>query len=108
VTDLFTVMRQGMGNDARAKYQQFHDENPWVMSHLADLALQLKRRGVRRYGIAPLFEVLRYQHAIRTTDPNSTFRLNNNYRAYYARDIMATYPELDGFFETRVSKADDL
>jgi hypothetical protein len=113
MTDLFTAMRVGLTNearvsrDARTRYQEFHNENPWVMSHLADLALQLKRRGVRRYGIAPLFEVLRYQHTLRTNDPNSVFRLNNNYRAYYAREIMDRYPELDGFFETRTSQADD-
>jgi len=54
-----------------------------------------------------LFGVVRYDHALRTdVDPAEPFKLNNNYRAFYARKIMAEVPELAGFFEVRASAAD--
>jgi hypothetical protein len=43
--------------------------------------------------------------AISTT---GDFKLNNNYRAHYARLIMHQEPDLDGIFELRRSKADIL
>lgn len=80
------------------RFQAFHELNPHVYRHLRRLALDLARRD-RRMGIGGLFEVLRWQYAIVTTgDP---FRLNNNYRAFYARLLMDSEPELEGFFDTR-------
>ena len=82
------------------KFYQFHAQNPHVYERLRQLALDLKNRGRKKYGIAGLFEVLRWEHAMSTTDED--FKLNNNYRAYYARLLMENEPELDGFFATRV------
>lgn len=84
------------------KFAHFHRLNPHVYSRLRQLALDLKGRGRNKYGIAGLFEVLRWEHAMTTTDDD--FKLNNNYRAYYARLLMANEPELDDFFAIRVQK----
>lgn len=70
-----------------------------------EIAKELRWRGWQHYGIAALVEVLRYERA-RTCDPNSEFKFNNTYRAYMAREIMASNPELDGFFECRHAEAD--
>jgi hypothetical protein len=32
---------------------------------------------------------------------DGSFKLNNNYHAFYARSFMEIYPEHDGFFRTR-------
>lgn len=40
-----------------------------------------------------------------TSDPD--FKLNNSYRAYYARLIMAQEPDLAGLFALRKSEADN-
>lgn len=90
----------------RAKYERFHKDNPWVMDELARLALRMRRHGVNHYGIAALFEVLRYRHTMRTTDTETPFKLSNSYRAFYSRHLMRLYPELDGFFDIRPSVAD--
>ena len=82
--------------------QRFHENNPQVAVELLSLAHQLRRRGHRRYGIAGLFEVLRYQRALSTY--GSEFKLNNNFRAFYARFLMKYDPRLDGFFEVRVQR----
>jgi hypothetical protein len=52
-----------------------------------------------------LFEVMRWNWFMTTTDPDSDFKLNNNYRSRYARKLMDEYPELDGIFEVRELKA---
>jgi len=80
-------------------FWEFHNENPHVYSSLVKLARQIKNRGFRSYSINSLFEVLRWHSALETM--GSLFKLNNNYRSYYARLIMEKEPELEGFFSTR-------
>ena len=86
-------------DEAREKFAAFHHDNPRVFHELVRLARQLRAQGRKHYGIAGLFEVLRWHRALETTDEE--FKLNNNYRAYYAREIMAACPDLVGFFKIR-------
>lgn len=81
-------------------FEEFHAENPHVYRKLRELALGLVDRGHRKLGIGMLFEVLRWQTMMETTDP-SGFKLNNNYRALYARLLMDREPLLEDVFETR-------
>ena len=85
---------------AEERFWKFHTDNPHVYAELVRLANVLKYRGHKKIGIAMLFEQLRWQYAMTTSDM-SGYKLNNNYRAYYSRLIMETEPELAGFFETR-------
>lgn len=82
-----------------AKFADFHAKNPKVYTELVELAMQAHRKGRRKIGIGMLFEVLRWNRFITTTDPD--FKLNNNYRSRYARMIMHDYPELNGLFDLR-------
>jgi hypothetical protein len=82
-------------------FREFHATNPEVFRRLVSLTFELKHRGHQKVGIGMLFEVLRWQHMMETVDRHSDFKLNNNYRAYYARLIMENYPTLDGIFEIR-------
>lgn len=81
-------------------FWEFHQRNPHVYVRLVELAREARAAGARKLGIAQLFEVLRWTHSVATRDW-SDFKLNNNYRSYYARLIMQREPELDGIFETR-------
>lgn len=87
---------------AKAFYR-FHRENPCVYKELLWLSRELMRKGVHHYGIGALFEVIRYNRAIKTN--SNDFKLNNNFRALYARLLMATEPDFENFFETRIRKA---
>jgi hypothetical protein len=78
---------------------RFAQENPGVVEELRALALRSVRAGNRRVGIGQLFEVLRWDYSLRTS--GGEFKLNNNYRAWMARHLMATTPELADAFETR-------
>jgi hypothetical protein len=80
-------------------FEAFHAANPHVYHALVSMAWQAKDRGIRRVGIGMMFEVLRWNHALRTG--GDEFKLNNNYRSYYARRIMLDDPRLEGLFETR-------
>lgn len=87
------------------QFEAFHNLNPHVYRAIVQVALDLKQRGFRKGGMKMIFERLRWLYAIRTR--GDTFLLNNNYTAHYARVVMATVPELDGFFETRLHKGQD-
>jgi hypothetical protein len=80
-------------------FEQYHRDNPQVYSELTRLARQLKGRGRRHYGIASLFEVLRWHHALHTV--GDEFKINNNYKPRYARMVMDNEPDLAGFFMIR-------
>lgn len=84
----------------------FHADNPHIYEHLEHLALKLRRGGITRWGVKALWEVLRYELALRTNTSARSFRLNNNHTAYYARLLMDCNPELSGFFETRERRGD--
>jgi hypothetical protein len=87
------------------KFMRFHRNNPNVYETLVRLAREwVQRTGRHKLGIASLFERTRWEIAIATSDAD--FKLNNNYRAFYARLIMAQEKDLDGLFNLRTSEAD--
>jgi hypothetical protein len=87
-----------------ASFATFHAENPWVYKRLRELALNMKRAGVPCYGIGGLYETLRYEASLTSKDEEG-FKLNNNYRALYARELARNEPELVDFFKFRERKA---
>lgn len=89
--------------DNETKFEDYHRDNPDVYEALKKFALQAKRSGRTRLGIAMLYERVRWFTTIETS---GTFKVGNTWRAYYARKLMKEEPELAGFFETRKSKAD--
>jgi hypothetical protein len=95
-------------NRTRQQFLAFHAEHPEVYWRLRALAFQYRRRGFDRVGIATLFEVLRYERDMQGVRDAKGFRLNNNYKAHYARMLMVNNPELDGIFETRNMRAEQV
>ena len=83
------------------KFDQFHAHNPQVFAELEKLAQVMIRKGRKKIGIGLLFEVLRWEFYMNTDDPNSEFRLNNNYRSHYARLLIERNPELTDALELR-------
>jgi hypothetical protein len=84
----------------REAFLRFHKENPHVYRELVSRARRVRERGYRgKIGIGMLFEVLRWRHLLQTVGDD--FKLNNNYRSYYARLIMRNEPDLVGIFELR-------
>lgn len=84
----------------------FDRENPQVYQKLVEFARRAKSRGVDHYGIGALFEVLRWHTRVEVGAKADEWKFNNNYRAYYARKIMDSEPDLKDFFETRVLRSE--
>lgn len=81
------------------EFLKFHADNPNVFARLHTMALYLRRRGFKRWGIRNLWEKLRYDMAIETN--TTDFRLNDHYHSHYARLLMESDENLRGFFELR-------
>ncbi len=77
----------------------FHLSNPRVYELFERFALEAVRAGRSHFSAKMIWERMRWYSRVETTDP--TFKLNNNYHAYYARFFLERHPELDGLFETR-------
>jgi hypothetical protein len=88
----------------RENFRRFHAENPQVYETLRRLAKQwVARHPGRPTGIGALFEVVRWEIAMATS--GEPLKLNNNYRAFYARELMQNEPDLVGLFHTRKQRA---
>lgn len=87
------------GSPIDSAFIDFHRANPHVYDALVRLAKQAAAAGRTKVGMKMLFEVLRWEQFLVTSDPD--FKLNNNYTARYARLIMEQEPELAGIFEVR-------
>lgn len=72
-----------------------------VAKAIRDRALELRRRGWSSYGIQAIAEVVRFDHALRVGPDAAGYRVNNSHLSRLSRDLMAHYPELAEFFETR-------
>lgn len=83
------------------KFDEFHRLNPQVYGALESMTREMVNRGRHKIGIKMLFEVLRWNYYMETNDPNSDFKINNNYAPYYSRLIIANNPTWEKVFELR-------
>ncbi len=79
----------------------FSAANPLVAKLFVKFTFEAIRRGFKNYSVNAIFERIRWETDQADSDGRSTFKLNNNYRSWYARRFMYRYPEHDGFFRTR-------
>ena len=89
----------------RAQFIDFHSKNPHVVRLLARFADELTMAGHEKLSISLLTERVRWEGAV-TTDSADGFKINNNFRAHYARILPILYPRFAGKFSTRRSAAE--
>ncbi len=83
------------------RFQKFHAMNPRVFELLEWLAKKRITEGAKRISIGDLCERLRWDTTLPTYDPNSRFKVNNDYRSLYARLLIERHPEWDELIERR-------
>ena len=84
--------------------KRIFEENPQIPAILANKAREMRGRG-QRVSITALFEWARLEHyELSKHDP---FKVNNNLKAAFSRELMERYPDLQGVFETRKAIVDD-
>jgi hypothetical protein len=81
--------------------------NPHVWVLFERFTLSLIRRHFTRYSADAVLHRVRWETAVALEDEGS-FKINNNWSAYYARKFCAEHPEHVDFFELRVSQADQV
>ena len=88
-----------------AEFVQFLRDNPTIYPQFRMLAVKLKARGIERWGAKAIWEVLRYELALKAVTTGEKYALNNNYTSRFARKLMNEEPEdFAGFFEIRSLK----
>jgi hypothetical protein len=85
----------------QARFEQFCLDNPWILKRLIELADALRAKGIRRYGIRTLWEILRWEATTGVVRVAEDFKLNDHYTSRYVRLIIETRPDLSGMFEMR-------
>ena len=85
------------------RFAAFDAANPHVFAHLERMTRDWLSAGHKRASIAQFFEVLRHQSGLSTS--GDVWRLNNSWRAFYVRRLIAEHPEWADAFETREQRA---
>jgi hypothetical protein len=85
------------GNRHAQAYRHWRDAHPEVVRLFLAAATAARNRG-ERFSISKLTEEIRWEEALPETPD---FKINNNFRAYIARDLLAVMPELREFLKIR-------
>lgn len=85
-------------------YQEYDRKNPRIYEMFKHFALEAVRMGRKRFSAEAVINRIRWETMVRGDDE---FKINNNIKPYYSRKFMNEYPELEGFFQLRKSKADE-
>jgi hypothetical protein len=88
-----------------AGYERWDDANPDFYRQFQRFTLELLGAGRTRVAAAWIFERIRWESLMKTQ--GEPFKLNNSYRAIYARRFMFDFPNHDGVFELRGSASND-
>ena len=86
--------------EMRLQTWEFHKKHPEVWSLFVRFTFEIINRGFQNYSVNAIFERIRWENDA-GGDGRTTFKMGNNYRAFYARRFMKEYPEHEGFFRTR-------
>lgn len=81
------------------RWADFHHANPQVFEAIHRIADDQRRGGRRRISVNRIFEDLRADPRLWTGD--KPYKLNNSYRAFYARELIRRYPVFEGLIEIR-------
>lgn len=90
-------------NDLERQFWEFHAENPHVYVLFHRFTMEAALTGRERFAVSPVIERIRWYTSVETR--GDEFKINNNFRAYYARLWMRNNPEYDGLFSTRTLTA---
>ena len=83
------------------RFWQYHQANPGIYNLFVHYALEAQASGHAKYSVWALANRVRWHVDIEVNDPNTAFKISNDYLAYYARLIMLEQPALADFFDTK-------
>ena len=92
------------GVSIRMDFLRFHMENQHVYREIVKLARRANFRGHDNWSMKGIFEVLRWNSAMKTSG-DECFKLDNRYTSHYARLVMEQEQDLRDFFRIRDQRA---
>lgn len=92
--------------EMRDQVAAFHRQHPEVWRLFCGFTFEMIHRGYKNYSVNAVFERIRWE-IDSGGDGTNSFKLNNNYRAFYSRRFMNMYPEYNGFFRTRQQPSEE-
>ena len=103
--NLLPIIEVNVVGSLAERFEAFHAANPQVYVAMKKLTHRISASGRNEYSIAGIFEVIRFSWAIQTRSLDD-YKINNNYKPFYAR-LLNRDPEVpDGFFAERSAEAD--
>jgi len=93
---------------SKEDFERYDAENPKVWELFERFSLEVLAAGHRHFGAGAVFERIRWYVSVETK--GDTWKLNNNYRSFYARKFLQTHSASapPGFFRLRASVADEV
>lgn len=86
------------------RFKIHHDTNPEIWMEFKRMAFQMI--SVRnKYSHVSMIEVIRWNRNL--VSSGEPFKVNNDYKALYARLMIYHFPQFEGFFELRRMKPED-
>lgn len=90
----------------KARFITFHQGNPWVWEYFLKYTFEVVTAGFQHFSVDMIWQRLRWYVSMETT-PRKAVKLNDHYRAYYARMFEAKFPQHAGFFRNRVRTSEN-
>lgn len=108
-TDIAARVQRNAGNKRERKKKpslgklagKYMRQNPAIWQQFCKFTWELVNAGCTRFGVALIFERIRYETKLRGVGEGEEFKINNNYRPYFARRFMKENPEAGEVFELR-------
>jgi len=91
-------------NSLEHAYRTWSFSNPQVFELYERFAQEAFARG-KKFSISLLTERIRWEIQMGWEKDQEGFKINNNYRAYIARDLLDSHPEYGEFLQVRTTKA---
>lgn len=87
-------------------WKEFHAENPHVWVRFREMAIELYDAGHRKISARMIWECLRRERMLITT--NANYKFNNDLTGYYSRLLSQTDSRFETVFEFRDSRFEGL
>lgn len=89
------------------QFREYDMANPQIYELFKRFSLEAIKAGRRKLSASLITERIRWEVFV-VVDTDDEFKINNNWRSFYARKFMNEFPEYDGVFATRSSVADEV
>ena len=95
------MMEKTRYQEINKQAKEYHKKYPVVWDLFVQYTFELIHRGFKHYGAKSIMERIRWNTEKPDIKGDSTFKINNNYTAFYARRFARMHPQYQDFFRFR-------